>query len=143
MYKLIIVASLIAMMGCTTIPSVPTVPAYVGQGKSLEQFDYDSAYCRQYAHQHVTPQDKPLDSPAATTIIAGLLGAGLGAAVGAATGNPGTGAAIGGATGVGAGAIGGTMRGDRAAMALQQQYDFAYARCMKAYSHMVPGVPMH
>jgi hypothetical protein len=135
---------MLGLVGCVTVPRGPQVAVFVGQGKTLTDFQRDDAYCRSYAEHGLgqTATDAQVQGAATGAAVTGLLGAGLGAAIGAVTGSPGLGAAVGGAAGVMTGAAGGARQGERAALTLQQQYDRAYALCVDSLGHRVAGAPV-
>ena len=43
----------LALTGCTVMPTGPSVTVLPGSTKSFEQFRYDDVNCRQYAHMQV------------------------------------------------------------------------------------------
>ena len=43
----------LALTGCTVMPTGPSVTVLPGSTKSFEQFRYDDVNCRQYAHLQV------------------------------------------------------------------------------------------
>ena len=128
--------ALVALVGCVTVPSGPSVMSLPGTGKNFDQFRADDFECRQYASSQVggiTPNQASVDS--------GVQNAAIGTAVGAAAG-----ALIDGSSGAGVGAgvglLFGTLAGSSAANAssysLQQRYDIGYTQCMYAKGHKVP-----
>jgi hypothetical protein len=132
----------VALGGCATIPTGPSVMVLPGQGRSFEQFQGDDLACRQWAAQQVGAMPAAASQQAmATFATAGtVFGAGLGAAIGAAAGNPAAGAAI----GAGSGLVGGTAVGldasQAAAGSVQWRYDVAYEQCMYAKGDQIPVV---
>ena len=138
----LLLLALVALSGCATIPTGPSVMVWPAPGKPFEVFQYDDMLCRQWASQQVGGQ--PSES-ANKTLVSGaaigtMLGAGLGAAIGAASGQLGAGLAIGAASG----AIGGTAMASGpsygAQWEVQRRYDNAYIQCMYAKGNQVPGV---
>ncbi|MDD5034179.1 MAG: glycine zipper family protein, partial [Methylococcaceae bacterium] len=96
---------LLAVGGCASMPTGPSVLVLPGTGKSFEQFRVDDFVCRQYIQDlmgGVTPS--AVASEAAITHAA--VGTALGAAAGAAIGG-GQGAAIGAGSGLAAGTLAG------------------------------------
>lgn len=132
---LLLLLPVLALAGCATAPTGPSVMALPGSGKSFEQFRYDDAECRDYA-RYQTGGDA---NQAATD--SGVRSAAVGAAVGAAAG-----ALIGGHQGAGVGAgtglLVGSAAGSDAARAsagnTQRHYDNAYVQCMYAKGQRVP-----
>ena len=131
----LIMAPMVLLAACASVPSGPSVMALPGANKSFEQFRADDADCRQYA------QTQTGDSNQAA-LDAGLKSAAVGTVVGAIAG-----AAIGGnhqstGSGAGAGLLVGSMAGSGAAQnsgrATQQRYDHAYVQCMYAKGEQVP-----
>ncbi len=102
----------LALGGCATLPTGPSVRVMPEPGKTFEQFRDEDAICRQWAGQQigVSPQDTVNQNAATGAVVGTLVGAGLGAAIGAATGNPAAGAAI----GAGSGLLVGTASGANA-----------------------------
>jgi hypothetical protein len=128
--------SLLALVGCVTVPSGPSIMSLPGTGKSFDQFRADDFECRQFANSQVggtTPNQASAES--------GVQNAAIGTAVGAAAGALIDGSS-GAATGAGVGLLVGTLAGSSAANAssytLQQRYDFGYTQCMYAKGHKVP-----
>lgn len=136
-FKLTIVAGL-ALLGaaCAVVPTGPTVTSLPGAGKDFEQFRWDSAACRDYAHAELGGQtanqaatESGVQSAAVGTVVGALAGAALGGHNGAATG-------------AGVGLLFGSMAGANAAQhsayGAQRRYDAAYVQCMYAKGHRVP-----
>jgi len=135
-------SALVALAGCATMPTGPSVMVMPGPGKPFDVFQADDFTCRQYAQQSIggaSPSQTGNQNLATGAVVGTLVGAGLGAAIGAATGNVGAGAAIGG----GAGLLGGTAMGSSAGASseyqLQRRYDIAYQQCMYAKGNQIPG----
>ena len=137
----------VGLSGCATIPTGPTVMVLPGRGRTLEQFQGDDLFCRQWAVQQIgtTPaaaseQTMPASAPGGT-----LVGAGPGPATGVTAGNPATGAAVGAESGL----VGGTAVGLDASRAevgsVQWRYDIAYEQCMYAKGNQIPvrGAPRY
>ncbi len=141
-WMLIPVMVAIALGGCATTPTGPTVMVLPGRGRTLDQFQGDDLSCRQWAAQQVgaTPAAVSEQTMATSTVAGTALGAGVGAAIGAAAGNPAAGAAIGAGTGL----VGGTVVGLDASRAeagsVQWRYDVAYEQCMYAKGNQIPVV---
>ncbi len=141
----LLAGAVVALAGCATVPTGPSVMVLPGQGKPFELFQMDDAACRQWAQSQTgtTPGQASTESALSSAVIGTLLGAALGAAIGAASGDAGVGAAI----GAGSGALGGTMVGldasQAAAGSVQWRYDVAYQQCMYAKGNQIPvrGTP--
>jgi hypothetical protein len=142
--------SLLALSACSVAPpSGPSVVAMPGQGKDWPQFQYDDAFCRQYAQSQMpgaaqTAQASQQNS-AGTAVAGTLIGAAAGAALGAIGGNAGLGAAA----GAGAGLLGGSAvagnQSQATADSLQSRYDVAYAQCMVGHGESIqqPSGPVY
>ena len=140
--SIVLLLGAVAVGGCATIPSGPSVMVLPAPGKPFEQFQVDDGVCRQWAAQQigVAPNDVAAHDTVVGAVTGTLIGAGLGAAIGAASGNPAVGAAI----GAGSGLLGGTAVGANAGYAsgwgAQRNYDTAYQQCMYAKGNQIPGV---
>jgi len=132
---------LLALGGCATLPSGPSVNVLPGPGKSFEAFRGEDASCRQWAEQRIgTPPQEVQNQNAATGAVAGTaIGAGVGAALGSASGHAGAGALIGAASGLLIGTAAGSDSGRVYGREAQRRYDNAYVQCMYSYGNQVPG----
>ena len=134
----------VALSGCATMPTGPSVLVLPAQGKPFDVFKSEDFDCRNWAAQQTgqQPADTVNQNLAGGAAIGTLLGAGLGAAIGAASGNAGSGAAIGAASGL----IGGTAVASGPAYGagweVQRRYDNAYLQCMYAKGNLIPGVAL-
>ena len=130
----------LAVGGCATIPSGPSVMVLPGSSKNFEQFQMDDGLCRQWAAQQTgtTNDQATAGSTVQGAAIGTLIGAAAGAALGAAAGNPALGAAAGAGAGLLGGSAVGASRGDAYAGSLQGRYDQAYVQCMYAKGNQVP-----
>jgi hypothetical protein len=139
--RLVAVLTLIALGGCATLPSGPSVMVLPAPGKPMEVFQDDDLICRQWADRQIgaNRQDAMNQNVATGAVVGTLLGAGLGAAIGAAAGNAGAGAAIGAGTGLIAGTTSGVEAGQVYGYEAQRRYDNAYVQCMYARGNQVPG----
>lgn len=139
--RLVAVITLIALGGCVTLPTGPSVMVMPAPGKPMDVFQDDDLICRQWADRQVgiNRQDAVNQNVAAGAVIGTLLGAGLGAAIGAAAGNPGAGAAIGAGTGLIAGTSSGIEAGQVSGYEAQRRYDIAYSQCMYSRGNQVQG----
>jgi hypothetical protein len=130
--------AMLALAGCATGPTGPSMTAMPGSQRSLEQFRYDDAVCRQRALGGSGGQSAAQAANAA--VATGVVG---GAAIGALAG-----AALGGSQGAGVGAGVGMITGSAvgagnaplAAATTQRAYDQNYVQCMYAAGHKVPVV---
>jgi len=135
-----ILACVVLLAACTTVPPGPRVMVLPGAGKSFEQFQTDDAVCRQWASQQAgtTAQAVSGQSTLTGAAVGTLVGAGLGAAIGAAAGHPGVGAAVGAGGGLLTGTAAGAGAGDTSAHEVQRRYDNAYQQCMYAKGNQIP-----
>jgi hypothetical protein len=136
------VLALLALVGCATLPTGPSVMVLPGSGKSFDQFQTDDLVCRQWAGQQIgmSPQQTANRNTATGAVAGTLIGAALGAAIGAATGSPGIGAGIGAGSGLLFGTASGAGAGQAYGYDAQQRYDIAYQQCMYAKGNQIPGV---
>jgi hypothetical protein len=134
-------SAVVALGGCASLPTGPSVMVLPAPGKPFEQFQAEEAVCRQWASQQLggVPGSPATQNTAVGAAVGTAIGAGLGAAIGSASGHAGTGAAI----GAGAGLLGGSAMGANAdqahAWSAQHRYDMAYEQCMYAKGNQVPG----
>ena len=139
---LVMLAAVLFLNACVTMPTGPSVMVLPAAGKSFEVFQSEDLACRNWAalQTGATPAGVVNQNLTGGAAIGALMGAGLGAAIGAASGNAGAGAAI----GAGSGLIGGTAAASGPAYAagwqVQQRYDNAYQQCMYAKGNQIPGV---
>lgn len=124
------------LAACTVMPTGPSVMVLPGTGMSMERFQQDDMYCRQYASMQIggkAASDASRESAVTSAVVGTAVGALAGAAIG---GNRGVG------TGAGAGLLLGTAVGSDSArssgIGTQRQYDNAYIQCMYAKGHRVP-----
>jgi len=139
--RFIFIPVLLALGGCATSPTGPSVRVMPGPGKTFEQFQADDAVCRQWAGQQIgqSPQETINQNAVTGAAIGTVIGAGLGAAIGAASGNAGTGAAIGAGSGLLVGTASGVNAGQVYGAEAQRRYDIAYMQCMHAKGNQIPG----
>jgi hypothetical protein len=132
---------LLALSGCATLPSGPSVMVLPDPGKPFEVFQSEDAVCRRWAEQQVgsNPQEAYQDSAITGAAVGTALGAGIGALFGAAAGNPAAGAAIGGGSGLLMGSAVGASNGESYGYSAQNRYDNAYVQCMYASGNQIPG----
>jgi hypothetical protein len=131
-----------ALVGCATLPTGPSVTVLPGPGKTFEQFQTDDAVCRQWASQHVgeSPQEAMNQNTATGAAVGTAAGAVLGAIVGSASGQAGSGAAIGAGSGLLVGTAAGASSGQAYGMEAQRRYDIAYQQCMYSKGNQIPGM---
>lgn len=131
-----LLAPLLFLVACASIPSGPSAMALPGTGKDFDSFVADDNQCRQFADYRVggsTPNEVAADAG----VKSALAGAAIGAAAGAAI-DGGHGALVGAGLGGATGALIGTDTGAYSMSALQQRYDDAYLQCMYAKGNKVP-----
>jgi hypothetical protein len=129
--------ALLALAGCVTIPTGPSVLVLPGTGKSFDQFRLDDYDCKQYAQAQVggtTTAEAAQQSGVASAII----GTAVGALAGAAIGGDSEAAGVGAGVGLLAGSAAGAGAGQASGYELQRRYDHAYQQCMYAKGHRVP-----
>jgi hypothetical protein len=139
--KLFSMLVLLALAGCATLPTGPSVRVLPAPGKSFDQFQIEDAICRQWAERQVgmSPQDTANQNTATGAAVGTVLGAGVGAALGAASGNAGAGAAIGAGSGLLMGTASGASSGQVYGMEAQRRYDNTYVQCMYSKGNQIPG----
>jgi hypothetical protein len=137
--------TLLAVGGCATLPTGPSVKVLPAPGKSFEQFQVEDAICRQWAGQQIgmTAQETVNQNTAAGAVVGTVVGTGIGAALGAASGNAGAGAIIGAGSGLLVGTATGSNAGQYYGYEAQRRYDIAYEQCMYAKGNQIPGVVTH
>ena len=135
------IPAVIAVAGCVTLPTGPSVKVMPAPGKSFEQFQADDAICRQWSAQQagLTEEDTINQNTAAGAVV----GTVVGAAIGSASGNPAAGAAIGAGSGLLVGTAAGSSAGQQYGYETQRRYDIAYEQCMYAKGNQIPGVVTH
>lgn len=129
-------AALLALAGCATTPTGPSVLVLPGTGKSFDQFNRDEVYCRDYAMRGLdgkTPGKAGTDSTVASSVAGTAVGALAGAALGGRDG-----AAVGAGTGLLFGSAVGSESGRAERSSSQTRYDNAYIQCMYGAGHRVP-----
>lgn len=138
--KLSLLAAMLAISACVTVPSGPSVMALPGSRKTFEQFRDDEFMCQQYAQAIVglPPGQVATDSATQSAVAGTVLGAAAGALIGAASGQAGSGAAIGAGSGLLLGSAAGSNAAWVSADVIQRRYDNAYLQCMYAKGNQVP-----
>jgi YMGG-like Gly-zipper len=139
---ILILLPFMAVGGCATIPTGPSVQVMPGSGKTFEQFQTDDAVCRQWAGQQIgqSPQEAMNQSTGTGAAVGTAAGAVLGAVIGSASGHAGTGAAIGAGSGLLVGTAAGANAGQAYGMEAQRRYDITYQQCMVAKGNHIPGM---
>ena len=132
---------LLALSGCATLPTGPSVMVLPAPGKPFEVFQSEDAACRRWAEQRIgmNPQENYNQNAVSGAAVGTVLGAGVGALLGAASGNAGAGAAIGAGSGLLLGSASGSDAGQVYGRQAQQRYDNSYLQCMYASGNQVPG----
>ncbi len=134
--RLPLLAALLMLGACMTMPSGPGVMVLPGSGKTFDQFRFDDVECRRFSNSQiggVNPNQAATDSGVKSAAVGTLIGAAAGAAMGG-----GQGAAVGAGVGLAGGALVGAGAADQSSYALQRRYDVAYTQCMYAKGHKVP-----
>ena len=126
-----VILPLLALVGCASVPTAPSVMALPGSARSFDEFRFDDMQCRQYASQQIgtAPNDPAVNSAIIGTAVGALAGVAIGGQQGAGIG-AGTGLIFGSAVGSG--------NAQNANYGSQRQYDNAYIQCMYAKGHKVP-----
>ncbi len=132
---------IVALVGCATIPSGPSVMSLPGTGKSFDEFRVDDAVCRQFAYEQaggMSGQQAAQNSAVSSAVVGSALGAAAGAAIGSASGQMGAGAAIGAGSGLLLGSAVGSSYAYHSYYEAQRRYDNAYMQCMYAKGNRIP-----
>lgn len=132
----LLVGGLLALSGCTTVPTGPTFMSLPGTGKSFPQFRLDDADCRQYAFEQAGGTTAS-NAAAQSGVTSAVVGTAVGAAAGAAIGGE-HGAGVGAGTGLLVGSAAGTAAAQGSAYEIQRRYDNAYLQCMYAKGNRIP-----
>src|SRR6185369_11368554 len=140
-HKILSLLVLLALAGCVTMPTGPSVRVLPTPGKSFDIFMAEDAICRQWAERQIgmSPQDTANQNTATGAVVGTVIGTGIGAALGAAAGNAGAGAAIGAGSGLLFGTASGASSGEVYGMEAQRRYDNTYVQCMYAKGNQIPG----
>lgn len=131
-----LIAAAVLLVGCTTIPTGPSMLVLPGTGRSFDDFRADDALCRQYAYDQVagvTAERASVDSGVKSAAVGTVVGAAAGAAIGG-----GRGAGIGAGTGLLIGSAAGAEAASASGYGAQRRYDNAFVQCMYARGHRVP-----
>ena len=140
-FYIIALLFILAMSGCATIPTGPSVQVFPGSDKTFEEFQIDDAACRAWAGQGIglTPDEIRNLSTISGGGVGAFLGSGLGALIGSVSGYGGAGAAIGAGGGLLIGSAAGADSGRVYGYEAQRRYDSYYLQCMYAKGNQVPG----
>lgn len=132
----------LALAGCATVPSGPTIMAMPGPNKNFQQFQADQASCQQYAQAAIggsSAAQNAQNSAVGSAVVGSALGAAAGAILGSVSGNAGAGAAWGAGTGLLFGSAAGANAAGVSYAETQRRYDIAYGQCMYARGNDLPG----
>lgn len=135
--KFAIPAAVLALAGCVSVPTGPSVTVLPGTGRSFEQFRYDEGSCRQYAYESIGGQTATTSQQNAA-VSSAVVGTVIGALAGAAIGGHGADAAVGAGVGLVGGSMYGASAGNASAYDAQRRYDSAFVQCMYGKGHRVP-----
>jgi hypothetical protein len=132
---------LLALSGCATLPTGPSVMVLPTPGKPFEVFLAEDAACRRSAEQQLgmNPQESYNENAVSGAAVGTAIGAGVGALLGAASGHAGAGAAIGAGSGLLVGSASGADAGQVYGHQAQRRYDNTYLQCMYANGNQIPG----
>ena len=125
----------LALAACSSMPSGPNVMVLPGNGKSLEQFQADDFFCRQYASMQIGANAN--DAAVSSGVKTAALGTALGAASGALI-DGGHGATVGAGAGLLIGGVAGAGASSTTGYEAQIRYDNAYQQCMYAKGNSIP-----
>jgi hypothetical protein len=130
---------LLALTGCATVPTSPSVMVLPAPGKPFEEFRAEDANCKWWASQQsgLSAQETVNQNTVSMAVVGTVIGAGLGAAIGAISGHPGMGAAVGAGSGLLSGTLSGANAGQGYAWEAQRRYDIAYQQCMYSKGNQV------
>lgn len=135
-FRISSVGAALALVGCVTVPSGPSIMSLPGTGKSFDQFRADDFECRQFASSQAGgpgPNQAATDSAVATAAAATAVGAAAGALIDGSSG-----AGVGAGVGLLMGSAIGSSTANASAYAAQRRYDIGYTQCMYAKGHKVP-----
>lgn len=130
-------AALLALGGCVSIPTGPSVATFPGTGRSFDQFRADEADCRRHASDSIGGSD-PSRAQASSAVTSAAIGTAVGALAGAALGGS-QGAAAGAGIGLLFGGAAGAEAANTSGYATQRRYDNAFVQCMYAKGNKVPS----
>jgi hypothetical protein len=130
----------VALVGCASIPTGPSVTVMPGPGKPFDLFNADNTICKEFASQQIGVN--PNDVAREQVVTGAAAGVALGAASGAlmSHGHEGQTESMAGA-GLIVGSAAGANAANQSTMTLQRRYDIAYQQCMYAKGNQIPGYP--
>lgn len=131
-----LLASLIGLTACVSVPDGPSVMVLPGSTKNFDQFRSDDYQCRDFAHYQIggkTADQAAVNSGIETAAVGTVVGAAAGAAIGG-----GRGAGVGAGAGLAMGSLVGADAANASSGTLQHRYDMAYLQCMYAKGNKVP-----
>lgn len=133
--RLIAAAAAVVLSGCVTVPTGPSYSAMPGSRKSIDQFQFDDASCRQHAVQTTgaTPNEASADAAIGSAVVGTILGAAVGGILGGHEG-----ARVGAGLGLLGGGVAGAGNAQAASYTTQQRLDNSYYQCMYSQGHKVP-----
>lgn len=130
----------LALGGCATAPTAPSVMVLPGFQKSPDQFQADANFCQQQAQALLANDAQAANNQAVTNAaISTVVGAVAGALIGQGSYNPSAAAGWGAGTGLLIGSTVGGGNSQVASYSLQQRFDIAYMQCMYQHGNQVPG----
>ena len=135
--KLLPLVAVLALAGCVSVPTGPSVMALPGTGRDFDSFRADDGGCRQFAYDQIGGQTAT-NSQQNAAVGSAVIGTAIGALAGAAIGGNANGAAVGAGVGLLGGSLAGASAGNVSAYEAQRRYDMAYTQCMYARGHRVP-----
>ena len=136
--RMLPVAALIAVAGCVTVPTGPSVMVLPGDGRTFDQFRYDDQDCRNYASSQ-TGGTSAEQVAADSAVKSAVVGTAIGALAGAALGGNSRGAAAGAGAGLIVGSAAGAGASNASVRGLQRRYDYAFQQCMYSKGHRIAG----
>ncbi|HJV25648.1 MAG TPA: glycine zipper family protein [Aromatoleum sp.] len=134
--KIVPLAAVLALAGCASIPTGPSVLVLPGTGKSFNEFRADERDCREYAFESIggrSAQQRANEAGVRSAVVGTAIGAAAGAAI-----DGGRGAAVGAGSGLLIGSAAGSDTAQVSGYGAQRRYDNAYIQCMYAAGHRVP-----
>src|SRR5450830_742784 len=123
-------AAMLALGGCVSVPTGPSVMAMPGKNKPYEEFRAEQAQCQQYAQESIGGAAQSTQNSAVNSAAAGAL-------IGAASGHAGAGAAIGAGGGLLVGSAAGSNASAGGNYSMQQRYDMTYSQCMYSKGNQI------
>lgn len=134
--KALPLAAALALGGCVSMPTGPSVLVLPGSGKSFNEFRADERECREYAFESIggrSAEQRANEAGVRSAVVGTAIGAAAGAAIDGSRG-----AAVGAGTGLLIGSAAGTDTAQASGYGAQRRYDNAYVQCMYASGHRVP-----